>query len=794
MKKTSILFSFLVLLYSGCSGSSSNKDNVKVPETVAKTVSEVINNESCEATYFTSEANDALVSKCIGCHSSGGAASDTAYILSRDSVDGNYKNVSALVDANAENFLLDKGSNTISHGGSVQWTQTSKEYQTVQSWLAYYLGKETCVTPVNESQESSKTIQNINFELQSLQSTLRNASLSLVGRLPDASVNLDVSGDETKLRTILDGYMQEEAFYTRLGEIYNDIFFTDRYLTPLRAEDLVSRDQYPDLRWWDVDYENNNTLKNRARSYVRHGIARAPLELVKYIVKNERPYTEIITADYTMLNAFSAKSYGVIEGAFDPSNVDFNESNRDAFFPGKIPKIPHAGVLTEITWLNVFPNTTTNRNRHRSRKVMDFFLATDILKLGERPLDSDEAQVLNPTLNSSACTTCHDIMDPIAGAFQNWDFNGRLDIEHTYINRDGASWYGDMKLPGASLKEVMPIAEFSNSMSWLAKELIKDDRFALSAVHIMYSGFTGRKVLYKPLDSSESDYQRKLAAYNFQHALFTQIANTFVADNYNLKTVVKEIILSPLYRAVSAENVSNSTILSSVGMGKLLSPKELDRKITAILGEPWVWDRNRPNGRHYLVNSDTYKILYGGINNLSITKRNREPNGIMVNLQMRMANQMSCSVSAYDFTFVDAKQRKFFPYVESSYAPATENNFTIPGEVEAIKKNIQHLHEYILGEKLALNDPEIKRTYDLFESVWREGEANVKSEDEAIQEDDYLNWSCQARSVYLTGEDFNATTQKEVRQDRRYIIRAWSAVMTYLLSDFSFLYEHSGRE
>ena len=34
-------------------------------------------------------------------------------------------------------------------------------------------------------------------------------------------------------------------------------------------------------------------------------------------------------------------------------------------------------------WLNRFPTTPTNRNRHRARIAYDLFLATDILKLGE---------------------------------------------------------------------------------------------------------------------------------------------------------------------------------------------------------------------------------------------------------------------------------------------------------------------------------------------------------------------------------------------------------------------------
>ena len=42
---------------------------------------------------------------------------------------------------------------------------------------------------------------------------------------------------------------------------------------------------------------------------VSPGVAREPLELIAYVVMNDRPYTEVLTADYTMVNAFSDLAY-----------------------------------------------------------------------------------------------------------------------------------------------------------------------------------------------------------------------------------------------------------------------------------------------------------------------------------------------------------------------------------------------------------------------------------------------------------------------------------------------------
>ena len=43
---------------------------------------------------------------------------------------------------------------------------------------------------------------------------------------------------------------------------------------------------------------------------VQYGAARAPLELIAHVVENDRPYTEILTADYIMANPMAAAAYG----------------------------------------------------------------------------------------------------------------------------------------------------------------------------------------------------------------------------------------------------------------------------------------------------------------------------------------------------------------------------------------------------------------------------------------------------------------------------------------------------
>ncbi len=55
----------------------------------------------------------------------------------------------------------------------------------------------------------------------------------------------------------------------------------------------------------------------------------------------------------------------------------------------------------------------------------------------------------------------------------------------------------------------------------------------------------------------------------------------------------------------------------------------------------------------------------------------------------------------------------------------------------------------------------------------------------------YLEWECRARwerqEDGRTGDGL--PSQDRIEQDSKYTLRAWIAVMTYLLSDFRFIFE-----
>ncbi len=63
----------------------------------------------------------------------------------------------------------------------------------------------------------------------------------------------------------------------------------------------------------------------------------------------------------------------------------------------------------------------------------------------------------------------------------------------------------------------------------------------------------------------------------------------------------------------------------------------MERKLTAVFGKPW----NRLEGET--------KILYGGIDSITVTERNADPSGAMGAIQRIMANDVACYHVAHDF-------------------------------------------------------------------------------------------------------------------------------------------------
>ncbi len=736
--------------------------------------------DSCVSTreYFATEVWTKVMAKsCINCHAPAGIAEEggSEFRLLPSSypgfMDTNYEAVAEIGKQSYEGLsaLIAKPSARTSHGGGEQLKADSEEYRIMESFVGQLADPKDC------GDGDVTTLDGV-VSLTPAE-TLRKASLHLVGRLPTAEEFKEVEdGGEEVLADAVRALLDEEAFYDRLHDILNDVLLTDRYIIyDGFAVDLLNDEAFPQAgAFWDsIDPQDEAGAALRRK--INRAVAREPIDLIRHIVRNDRPFNTLLTADYTVVNPFSAQIYGVTP-EFKNTNDEreFAEVKLTTLVEGQKYNFAHAGVLSSPMFLNRFPTTPTNRNRHRARMVYKMFLATDILRIGERPIDPTESLAYNnPTRDDAKCNFCHKQIDPVAGAFQNWD---DYDMEKLVPDRE---WYPEMFAPGFN-GEDMPKSEFPKALPWFGKRAAEDPRFVIGSVHLAYRALTGQEPLAYPDDTADPLYGDRLTAWQAQDGLFREIGDAFVADEYNFKTIVTQVVMSPYYRGASADGELDDGAkvrLGSVGTARLSTPELLARKIEAVTGYKWLrpWDGSEN------LHTD-YKILYGGIDSDSITQRLPRLNGIMAGVANRMANEMACSVTPYEF-WLPADQRKLLSKVTLDHVPLGPTGDEIPDAIADIKANIQLLHERILGEKLEIEDPEIERTYQVFLGTWKEGVENLA----AMKVNPWLQWPCLAYVDPNTLEEIPEA--KRLTDDPNYTVRAWMAVITYLLSDYTFLYE-----
>ena len=323
---------------------------------------------------------------------------------------------------------------------------------------------------------------------------LRRVTLQLAARLPtDAEQSAVASQGAKAMPAILDSLLKEDAFYDRLREAFNDIFLT-LGVDGNPDQSVLSYEHFEKTRGWYQNKELNKEFldpikdekERRQAGYkladdYRKALLAEPMKLIEHIVRNEKAFTEIVTADYIMVSPYSARGYGIYEELKDKFK---NPDDSQEFIAVKLKALvgrsksenqesasglyPHAGLLSTFQYLTRYPTTETNRNRQRARVYFLHFLGVDVLELAARVGDAAavSAKFENPTMQASECVVCHKTIDPIAGLFQDyWKFAD----QGVYGRRKGG-WFKDMFGPGYE-GEDMPEGErkfWGGSFSWAA--------------------------------------------------------------------------------------------------------------------------------------------------------------------------------------------------------------------------------------------------------------------------------------------------------------------------------------
>ncbi len=568
-----------------------------------------------------------------------------------------------------------------------------------------------------------------------LSNVLYKASMSLAGRLPtDQELKTIEDNGLNGLDSVLDNVMVENAFYDRLKEIYNDMLL----LGPKDAD----QDGY-DKEWYK-NFTDDESKYAKTLSY--DAFNDEIFLLMRYVVENDRPFTEFLTADYTVVNPYSAHVFGVYDDLSFDKWTESEFPNQDLLTDDpydlkavKIAGLPHAGALTTRLFLDESDTNNVNRNRHRSYLVFDHFLNFNLFSIpGQRPMATSSS--LTEVIDNPTCSGCHNIMDPVSSSFQNFNDKGVYKIPNT--------WYsdkGEMKPAGfAATDEVFDPEASEDPIQLLAQRVANDPSFAEATVKRIAEGLTGQKMLR----DVEAIIEEDVALFEVQQSLLSVWKTAFINSGYNLKSLIKTIIKSPYYAPESVTGVTE-IVADKIGAVRILSPEMLTRKYLLVMGE----------GEFSGITSN--KILYGGIDYDLVTERLLEPNGFMTAMQETYANKMACDVVNYDFQR-DNDERLYFTDLTLNDLPSDashENN---------IRAAIQKLMWRMWGQQVNEDDEQVNQAYNLLKDVQVAGMND--------------NDASSSLNCYTDNGRVN-------NSDNNYIERSWNLLVVYLASDFQFLYE-----
>jgi PKD repeat protein len=720
---------------------------------------------------FTSSVWPSMSGTCLLCHMTGRVAAGTnlVFVAGAGSDLQNYNILRDYAKSNSST-LLSKTIGLPTHGGGMPFVNAnSQQYKDLAALIPQMA--QSCTTGIT-GPVAGQFWQGVQFKDDT--TVLAKASVIFAGRNPTAAEEAAVkTGGAPVLRQTIRGYMTGPAFDRFLDEAGDTHFLTRGVVVfdggmGLNATDLPSA----------ANVINNTNLAANERNRFQNSMMREPIEMMKFIVKNDTPWTDIVAGNYTMANGIMTQYLAAQVGTPFVNVADDNEFHQALLPNQRLPGMrEHAGVLSTHAWLQRFPTTPTNRNRHRVYILEKQFLATDVSALAMRPIDDGGAFKI-PTMENPGCAICHDTIDPIAAGFQNWNeanrylpFRTAAGVDHALPGvyrsanypkdaaglayyRQGDNWFRDEKAPGYGATP-MPGGVTGNktALQWLGMQVANDPRFAVGAVHFWFKAVFNRDPLKAPSDSTSPTYANLLSAYNAQNEEFKEIATRFATNRgnnaYNVRDLLVDLVTSRWFKAERASGLSAGRMveLSDIGSQAMLNPAQLNRKLLSLAGVSWN-QFNNP----YAGQALNYGNFDGGLNRFT---RANEYTMVQTMIADRMMSELSCNIVMTDFNKA-AANRLLFTGVNLADSPATA-----AGEA-MIQGNIRQLHKWLLKEDLAVSDPEVQRTYALYKAVWAD-RANAP-----------------ARPTSCSYNNNN---------DPNYVGRSWAAVVGYMIGDSKFLFE-----
>ena len=442
---------------------------------------------------------------------------------------------------------------------------------------------------------------------------LRRMSLDLLGVLPPVEDLDAVEADPTALSDLRDAMLEDPRLEERLVQL-----FAERWHTQVDEFLII----YMEYQEYAYDWTNEFPFER--------SIGDEPLRLMARIVVEDRPWSEVATADFTMANE--------VLGAIWP--LDYPQGQTGWSVAHYTDGRPPAGVLaTNGLWWRYY-STFSNYNRGRIAAISRLLLCEDYVArpvtLGEGGLSLGEEGVEDALRENPYCMGCHASLDPAAAAlFGFWPtvvYNA--DELHTYHpdrERLGEEMLGvEMAWMGTPIEGLQD----------LGQAIAQDPRLSRCAAESMAQTLWGRPV-------TVSDY-----------AAVEGVRQAFEAEGGRMKTVLRAVTDTAEYRAGALAEDATDAQEQAENTTRLMTAALLSSALSDLTGFSWTWNRF-----DQLAN-DTwgFRVLAGGVDGVYLREPQRVPSASWTLVVGRAAEAASShlvqqGLADGDFAAVDLQAR-----------------------------------------------------------------------------------------------------------------------------------------
>ncbi len=511
---------------------------------------------------------------------------------------------------------------------------------------------------------------------------LVRASMVLRGLRPSPDELRQVAGDATALPAIVDRYLASPELGATMKDLHNETLWlrTNQSIFTFRP---IAGTPF-----------SSGTFQQVAES-----LSDEPLRLIEHVVMNDRPYSEIVTADYTFANGLVAAIWGL------PYTGTGAEWKQTSWQRATEPR-PAAGILSSSELYFRFRSAGANYHRGRANAISRALLCHDYLSsdiIVDTSIDlSDPEVVANAVVANPSCAGCHQTLDPLGSflpAFDNNPLVGRVEaypVTGFFRPARADQWKTTTKRPPGFYG--VP----ATGLDALGRLIAEDPRFARCAAQRFASYFTERQAEALPV------------------AWLSQLTDAFIASGLSAKALAKAIVLSDEFRAshvVPGQAEGDAAAEDLVGMQKL-RPEQLDRLITDLTGFRWQHDSSMRVGPMTvgvasLLQSDLagFRVLAGGIDSYFVTLPSHTYNAVSSLVLRRLATEAAGFVVTADFAKGNRANRKLLTMVDATTR-----------DEAAIRAQLAALHLRIYGTIDAADGEEVGLTYGLFADSLAAGE------------------------------------------------------------------------